>query len=119
MLAFSPDVHFTTEELIAERDRVVQRYVIRGTHAGEFARLPPSGRRFEVGGISIFRISGGRIVEHFSFLEELGLLLQLGADIPTDWSLMSHRNPMSSLALDQPGGEDEGDREPTSPGSPG
>jgi steroid delta-isomerase-like uncharacterized protein len=119
LLAFSPDVHFTTEELIAERDRVVQRYVVRGTQLGEFAGLPPTGRRFEIGGISIFRIIGGRIVEHFSFLEELGLLLQLGADMPTEWSVMSHRNPgaTSSVANDQPDGEAGGDR--TSPGSPG
>jgi hypothetical protein len=39
---------------------VVTRWIARGTHHGEFMGVPPSGRRIEVSGMSMDRISGGQ-----------------------------------------------------------
>ena len=38
-----PDLAWTIEELIAEGDKVVNRWTLRGTHRGEYAGLAPSG----------------------------------------------------------------------------
>lgn len=86
-----PDYHCTTEDLIAEGDRVVQRWIARGTHKGEIIGLAPTGRQVEAGGISIFRIADGRIVEHCAFADDLGFLEQLGAELPAEWLAFRHR----------------------------
>jgi predicted ester cyclase len=36
-----PDWHLTIEDMIAEGDKVVTRYTIRGTHQGAFLGIPP------------------------------------------------------------------------------
>ena len=74
-----PDAQVTVEDQIAEGDRVVTRYTARGTHQGDFAGLPPTGRQATAEGISIDRIEGGKIVESWNAFDQLGLLRQLGA----------------------------------------
>jgi predicted ester cyclase len=89
-----PDLHVTTDDLIAEGDKVVQRWTVRGTHKGELMGWAPTGRQVKAGGISIFRIAEGRIVEHLAFADELCFLQQLGADVPAEWlGLFGHRTP--------------------------
>lgn len=73
-----PDLHFTIEDLIAEGDRVVTRWAAHGTHEGEFQGFPPTGKRVKLTGIDIDRVAGGKVVECWMAMDELGLLLQLG-----------------------------------------
>src|SRR5262249_55869509 len=73
-----PDVVFTIEDEIAEGDRVVARWVMRGTHLGAFRGVPPTGRSAAVGGIGIFRLEGGKVVERWSQLDSASLIRQLG-----------------------------------------
>lgn len=72
---------FEEQEMIAEGDRVMVRWVLRGTHSGPFLGLPATGRTFSVDGVNIFRISGGRIAERWSFFDLTALLAQLGAKV--------------------------------------
>jgi steroid delta-isomerase-like uncharacterized protein len=74
-----PDLTFTVEKQVAEGDLVVTRWIARGTHQGEFMGVPPSGRRIEVSGMSMDRISGSRIVENWNNWEALELMQQVGA----------------------------------------
>ena len=74
-----PDLHFTIEDQIAEGDRVVTRWTARGTHRGEFQGVPPTGREISLTGADIDRIVGGKIVECWANVDELGLMRQLGA----------------------------------------
>ncbi len=75
-----PDFHATIEDLIAEGDKVAARMIFRGTHTGgEFMGIPPSGRPFAFSATAIFRIAGGKIVEHWGDEDALGWLQQLGA----------------------------------------
>jgi steroid delta-isomerase-like uncharacterized protein len=74
-----PDLTFTVEKQVAEGDLVVTRWIARGTHQGEFMGVPPSGRRIEVSGMSMDRISGSRIVEHWNNWEALEMMEQIGA----------------------------------------
>ena len=45
-----PDFHFTIEEQIAEGDKVVTHWTIRGTQQGESRASPPAGSRSRSGG---------------------------------------------------------------------
>lgn len=73
-----PDWHSTVEELIAEGDKVAERWTGRGTHRGELQGIPPTGERVEVPGSVFYRIVGGKIVEFRGQLEMMSLMQQLG-----------------------------------------
>jgi steroid delta-isomerase-like uncharacterized protein len=73
-----PDLHITIEDQIAEGDRVVTRWTARGTHAGEFQGIPPTGKRGSMTGIDIDRVADGKVVECWVNSDDLGLLQQLG-----------------------------------------
>ena len=74
-----PDAHLVMEDLIAEGDKVVQRWSMRGTHQGEFMGIPPTGKRVSLIGINIARIKDGKFVEGWNNEDDLGLMQQLGA----------------------------------------
>ena len=82
-LSACPDLEYTIDDLIAEGDRVVARFTVRGTHLGPLMGFAPTGKRLEVQGISIFRIAGGKIVEHWAVSDIAGLFVQLGAALPS------------------------------------
>jgi steroid delta-isomerase-like uncharacterized protein len=65
-----PDLSVTVEEVMAEGDRVTARVVMRGTHRGEFQGIPPTGKQVEVKAIDMFRISNGKIVEHWGHADD-------------------------------------------------
>jgi steroid delta-isomerase-like uncharacterized protein len=65
-----PDLSITIEDVMAEGDRVAARVVMRGTHRGEFQGITPTGKRVEVRAIDMFRISNGKIVEHWGHADD-------------------------------------------------
>ena len=73
------DFAFAVEDLVPDRDRVAVRVTVSGTHDGDFMGRSPTGRRFEVTSVGIFRVSGGRLAEHWGVFDQLGMLGQLGA----------------------------------------
>jgi steroid delta-isomerase-like uncharacterized protein len=77
-----PDIRFTIEDLLADEDKVITRWSARGTHKGEFAGIPATGRSGYITAINIHRIQDGQIQEGWLNWDALGLMQQLGA-IPT------------------------------------
>ena len=74
-----PDWHSTFKELVAEGDRVAERWTGRGTHRDELRGIAPTDRRVEVPGSVFYRIVDGKIVEFRGQLDLMGLMQQLGA----------------------------------------
>jgi steroid delta-isomerase-like uncharacterized protein len=74
-----PDFHSTIEDQIAEGDKVVTRWTMRGTHQGEFRGIAPTGKQITVTGIGIFRFSDeGKVIESWDNFDQLGMMRQLG-----------------------------------------
>jgi steroid delta-isomerase-like uncharacterized protein len=74
-----PDLNVTVEDAIAEGDKAVTLWTMRGTHQGEIEELgPPTGRQVEFQGLTLHRIEGGKIVEEWDRYDNLGLMQQLG-----------------------------------------
>jgi steroid delta-isomerase-like uncharacterized protein len=73
-----PDLRYTIEEMIAEGDTVVTRATFRATHQETFLGVPPTNRQVSVTTVHITRLEGGRIREHWSLMDDLGLMQQLG-----------------------------------------
>lgn len=79
LLAAFPDLHFTTEFMIAEGDRVFAFTRVRGTHRGEFLGIPATGQSFTVNNADCCRFTdGGLICEHWGIVDVASMLRQLG-----------------------------------------
>ena len=73
-----PDLELSIEDQIAEGDKVVTRWIARGTHRGEFMGIPPTGKRVVLSGIDIDRVADGKLAECWTVSDDLSLLKQLG-----------------------------------------
>lgn len=78
-----PDWHSTLEEMIAEDDRVGERWTGRGTHQGTFQGILPTGKQVAVPGFVFYRVISGKIAEFRGLFDGLGMLYQLGALPPS------------------------------------
>jgi steroid delta-isomerase-like uncharacterized protein len=74
-----PDLILQTENLIADKDTVAIRWVLSGTHQGEFFGTAPTGKAVQLDGISILQIHRGKIAEVFTHWDTLGLIRQMGS----------------------------------------
>lgn len=73
-----PDLEMIVDQEIAEGDFVTVLWRGRGTNTGSGNGLNTTGKRAEGRGISIFRISDGKIKEEWTEYSQLLLLQQLG-----------------------------------------
>ena len=74
-----PDVKLTVHDEIAEGDKVVHRWSLKGTHSGTpLFGVPASGKTLEFGGTTIVRIANGKVMERWSNVDEMALARQLG-----------------------------------------
>jgi steroid delta-isomerase-like uncharacterized protein len=73
-----PDFHVEIVDQVAEGDKVVTRYVTRGTQAGELADIPPTGKRVDVMGMGIDYFSGEKVAESWEYYDVLGMMQQMG-----------------------------------------
>ena len=74
-----PDVRVTMEDLVVSGDRVVGRFVYRGTHTGDLMGIPATGKPVEMRSIDIWRVQDGMFVEHWDELNLLQVFQQIGA----------------------------------------
>ncbi len=73
-----PDMHTTIESMVAEGDMVVAYYTMRGTPQKPMMGIAPTGKSFSIKGVGVYKIVGGKIVEQWSLMDNLSLLMQLG-----------------------------------------
>lgn len=74
-----PDLKITIEELVAEGDKVCARSTTRGTHQGVLFGVPATGKAVTMKGLTMVRISDGRLVESWVKNDIMGLMSQLDA----------------------------------------
>ncbi len=72
-------LHLTIDQQIAEGQWVVTCVTMRGTHAGEWIGMAPTGKEVEMTAVNIDRVVEGRIVEHGGAANMLAPLLSIGA----------------------------------------
>jgi len=81
-----PDSSLRVEEEVAEGDKVAIRWSFAGTHKGTFMGIPPTDKKVNWTGITIYRIVDGRVVqeqgeEDFAgFFRQVGLIRQPSLD---------------------------------------
>lgn len=78
LLAGFPDLTFTVTDRFARGDRVSERWVIEGTHAGTFLGIPPTQERVRLEGVSSIRMRDGRFLADDFFFDSMSAVRQLG-----------------------------------------
>ena len=73
-----PDMNVSVDDLFAEGDRVAVRATLTGTHRGDMAGIPPTGKSVTVPAIQTFRMANGKIAEAWLSIDRLGMLQQIG-----------------------------------------
>jgi steroid delta-isomerase-like uncharacterized protein len=74
-----PDLKVAPEEMVADEEKIAIAYTITGTHEGNFAGIPPTGKKIKARGMQIAKFnSAGKIVERWGSSDELGILKQIG-----------------------------------------
>jgi steroid delta-isomerase-like uncharacterized protein len=75
-----PDFHVRLIDVIGEGARLCAWYRLTGTHCGEFAGIPPTGRSLDIQGFDWVTVDDdGLITEHWGVSQRLLMMIQLGA----------------------------------------
>jgi steroid delta-isomerase-like uncharacterized protein len=74
-----PDLKVTTEVVVADENHVAASFLYTGTHTGVYFGVAPTGRTLRFTSCDIFRVEGGKIVEHWGMGDIAGVQAQLRA----------------------------------------
>jgi steroid delta-isomerase-like uncharacterized protein len=73
-----PDIQWTIEDTVAEKEKVVACWTFSGTHKGDYMGVPATNKKVSVDGVTIHHMADGKIMDSYSTWDALGLLQQLG-----------------------------------------
>jgi len=74
-----PDMRLSSEDLIADGERVANRYTFYGTHKGAYLGVAPTMKLIVSPGMVINLFRNGKCIETWQSTDSLGFLTQLGA----------------------------------------
>lgn len=78
-----PDLHCIVEDEFSEGDKFSARWTLHGTQQGPFMGNPPTGKPVSVPGLIYGRTVDGKIVEDWTLIDQMGILVQLGLVPPS------------------------------------
>jgi steroid delta-isomerase-like uncharacterized protein len=73
-----PDTQVFVDDVFGCDDQVAIRWHAKMTHSGEMLGIPATGKSVEITGMSIARISNGKIVAGWDNWDRLAMLEQIG-----------------------------------------
>lgn len=74
-----PDWHISVDYWLQQEDKHIVKWVLEGTHTGEYLGIRPSGKHCKITGVDIETIINSKITEHDGAEDMLSLLQQIGA----------------------------------------
>lgn len=72
-----PDIKITFEDVIIEGNKVAGRYILEGTHKGEFLGLQPTNKQFKINGMTIFYFQNSKWLKRWNLVDMSSLMEQL------------------------------------------
>jgi len=76
-----PDGREEIQDIAAEGDKVIARWIFRATQQGSFFNIPPTGKKIEITGYGTYYFENGLIAWDTIVFDWLDALEQLGASI--------------------------------------
>jgi steroid delta-isomerase-like uncharacterized protein len=80
--AMFPDHHFVVEDVVTNGDKAAARWSMTATNTAPIAGIPPTGRPITQNAIVFYRFENGKIAEFWLQMDQLGVLRQIGVQIP-------------------------------------
>ena len=73
-----PDLHHDITEVFGTNDRVVVRWILKGTNTAEFMGIPATGKPMSVPGTVVMHLENGKIKQVYGVFDQMTMLQQLG-----------------------------------------
>jgi steroid delta-isomerase-like uncharacterized protein len=73
-----PDIHVTTNFMIAQGDTVVAYLTMAGTNSGAMGGMPATNKQVTMDGIDIIAIKDGKAIERWGFSDNMKMMQQMG-----------------------------------------
>jgi steroid delta-isomerase-like uncharacterized protein len=73
-----PDLRFTVEDMVDEKEKLAVAWIISGTHKGDFMGIPATNKKVSVDGITINHIVDAKIMDSYVSWDAWGMMQQLG-----------------------------------------
>jgi|SRR6185312_2163400 len=73
-----PDMNCKIHFMVADSDCVTTQYTFTGTNTGSMMGMPATGKKVNVDGVDIVRYKNGKATEHWGYMEEMKMMMQLG-----------------------------------------
>jgi len=74
-----PDMRTTSEDMIAEEEKIAHRFTFYGTHSNEYMSVAPTKKFVMVPGQIIHSFKKGKCTEVWQSVDNLSFLTQIGA----------------------------------------
>lgn len=73
-----PRYEISADDLVAEGNKVAVRVTFRGRHQGPLMGIAPTERQVTQSGLLLYELEDGKIIRHWTAMDRLELLQQLG-----------------------------------------
>ncbi|HKR05528.1 MAG TPA: ester cyclase [Bacteroidia bacterium] len=73
-----PDIHASTNFMIAQGDTVMAHITMSGTNTGPMGGAPATNKQFSMDGIDVVVLKDGKAVERWGFFDNMKMMQQLG-----------------------------------------
>jgi steroid delta-isomerase-like uncharacterized protein len=74
-----PDARFRIDQYIFQGNAAAWKWSIEGTHSQEIMGIPRTGKKVTISGLSAAVLKDGKVIQHWEFSDDQGLLAQLEA----------------------------------------
>jgi predicted ester cyclase len=74
--------HFTVDDVVSNGDKAAARWTMTAKNTGPIGGVAPTGKQITQRAIVFYRFEDGKIAEIWLQLDRLGVLQQIGAEIP-------------------------------------
>ena len=72
------NITFTIKDVFGQGDKLVKHWNFKGTHTGNFFGIPATGKTVSLDGVTLVRMSTGKIAEERDFFDNMEFMTQLG-----------------------------------------
>ncbi|MCY7355872.1 MAG: ester cyclase [Rudanella sp.] len=76
-----PCYDFIPEDIIADGNKVMVRFRVKGQHTGDLFGCPPTGNHVNFTGVIVYELADGMIVNHWMEVDSVGMMQQISTAV--------------------------------------
>lgn len=71
------NITFIIKDVFGQGEKLVKQWNFKGTHTGNFFGIPATGKKVSLDGVTLVRMSNGKIAEERDFFDNMDFMMQL------------------------------------------